>query len=300
MKKIILFIRETLGFIFRFSGIPFLIREIICKNKVTIVHYHNPKPDIFKKHIEYLSRKFVFISLHKLIFAIQNKDWSSIPPKSLVITIDDGNQENYKLLEVFKIYNIYPTIYLCSHIINTNRKFWWKTGYYNFQVLKNYANKVRLKELKNLVGYEPKKDYSTRQALNLEEIREMLYYVDFQSHSKFHPILTKCDAEECRKEIEGSKNYLEKLLNKEISHFCYPGGSYTDREIEYIKNCGYKSARTLDIGWNYINSNPFRLRAMGIEDNASINILCAQVCGLFGYLRYLRYKIINKKQLLFI
>jgi len=107
--KIKKMIKEILGFIFRLSGIPFLLREVFCRNKVTIICYHNPKPEIFKRHIEYLSRNFNFICLDKLVNAIHDKNWSAFPPKSLVITIDDGHKENFKLLEIFKTYNIYPT-----------------------------------------------------------------------------------------------------------------------------------------------------------------------------------------------
>ncbi len=102
MKTIIRFIREIVGFIFRFSGVPFLIREVFCKNKVIIIFYHDPKPEIFKKHIEYLSKHYNFISLSKLVNAIYSKDWSDIPLKSLVVTIDDRFKDNYKLLEIFK------------------------------------------------------------------------------------------------------------------------------------------------------------------------------------------------------
>jgi hypothetical protein len=82
---------------------------------------------------------------------------------------------------------------------------------------------------------------------------------------------------------------LGELLNKKIEHFAYPNGDYSIREIKFLKECGYKSARTLDIGFNDINSNPFKLKAMGVEDDASINILCGQIIGLFGYIRYFRY-----------
>jgi len=82
----------------------------------------------------------------------------------------------------------------------------------------------------------------------------MLPYVDFQSHSKFHAILTNSAGKDCKKEIEEAKDYLGKLLNKEIKHFSYTNGDYKDREIEYIKNCGYKYAKNCDIGWNGINS----------------------------------------------
>ena len=64
---------------------------------MVIISYHNPKPKIFKKHIEYLKKNYNFISLDKLVDAIHNKDWSAIPSKSLVITIDDGWKENYLL-----------------------------------------------------------------------------------------------------------------------------------------------------------------------------------------------------------
>ena len=60
--------------------------------------------------------------------------------------------------------------------------------------------------------------------------------------------------------------------------------------LNVTKKCGYKSGRTLDIGWNGINSNPFKLKAIGIEDDACINILCGQIIGLFGYVRYFRHK----------
>ena len=283
------FIKEIIGFIFRFSGAPFLIREILCRNKVTIIVYHNPKFEIFKRHIDYLSKLHNFISLDRLVNAIYNKDWSDIPSKSLVITIDDGYKNNYKLLDIFKSFNVHPTIYLCSHIVNTRRKFWFRAGFHNLKKLKKYDSNQRLKILRNKIGYELQKEYSKRQTLNFEELREMLPYVDFQSHSKFHSILNTFTDKECKEEIKGSKDYLGKLLNKEIKHFCYPNGDYTDREIEYLKNCGYKSARTLDVGWNDVNSDQYRLKTIGVEDDASINIFCGQINGFFGYLRYLRY-----------
>ena len=99
------FIKEIIGLTVRFSGISFLIREVFFRNKVTVILYHNPMPEIFRKHIDYLSKHYNLISLDKLVSAICNKNWSNIPPKSLVITIDDGFKDNYNLIEIFKKYN---------------------------------------------------------------------------------------------------------------------------------------------------------------------------------------------------
>jgi len=289
-------IKEIAGFIFRFSFISLLIKNIFCRNKVTIIFYHNPNPEIFKRHIEYLSKHYNFISLNRLVDAIFEKNWSIIPKKSLVITIDDGHRCNYKLLDIIKKYKIFPTEYICSHIVSTNRKFWWMTEFPYYPILKKYNNKLRLQVLKDKVNYEQKKEYSTRQALNLEELKEMSTFVDFQSHSKFHPILINCTNEECKEEIKGSKAYLEKLLNKKINHFSYPNGDYSEREINFLKDCGYKSGRTLDVGWNNINTDVYKLKSMVIEDDASINILNGQISGVFPYFKYFFRGSINGKR----
>jgi len=293
IKKFKIIIKEAIGFIFRLSGIPLLIRNIFFRNKTTIIVYHNPKPKVFKRHANYLLRNYNLISLDRLVRAIRNQDWKDIPPKSLVITFDDGHRDNYKLLEIFKSYKIYPTIFLCSHVVNTQRKFWWMTGFSGFRRLKKYKNRQLLKTLKDKVNYEPEKEYPERQAMDIQEIKEMSAFVDFQSHSRFHPILPLCSDGESREEIEGSKKYLEKMLENEIRHFSYPNGDYSEREINYLKNSGYKSARTLDIGWNSMHSDPFRLKTMDIEDNISVNIMCVQIIGLFGYFKFLWFGSFN-------
>jgi hypothetical protein len=103
----------------------------------------------------------------------------------------------------------------------------------------------------------------------------------------FHPILTNCTDKECENEIGMSKRRLEETLKKSIDSLGYPNGNYSNREIEILKRNKYRSARTLDVGWNNIKTDPYLLKSMCLQDNASINVLCGQVIGLFGYLRYL-------------
>lgn len=289
MNIIMRWAKEIVGFIVRYAGIYFIVREVICRNKVTIIFYHDPKPEIFEGHIRYLSRKYTLISIDKLVDAIKNKDWSRIPTKSLVVTFDDGHVGNYALLSIFQKYDIYPMIYICSDVVNTNRKFWWKTGFEKCKGLKEYSNNERLKKLNDATGYLPTKEYNERQSLNLAEMLEMSRCVGLQSHTMFHPILTKCADDECLAEISCSKLNIERMLSKEVNHFAYPNGDYSARELSYVKGCKYKSARTLDIGWNDVNTDPYRLKTMIIDDDASVNKLCAQICGIFAYFRYAKH-----------
>lgn len=287
-KRISNLLKEIASFFIRYSGIPFLIRNIYAKKKVSIIVYHNPKPDILDKHLKYLSKRYNFISLDSLVNAIHSKNWANIPKRGLVITLDDGHKGNFDLLKFFKKYGVVPTIYLCSQINNTNRHYWFRINGVNTNVLKKYSNRERIIFLREKFGFTPTKEYpeEQRQALNKKEIMLMNGFVDFQSHSRFHPILTVCTYDECEKEIVRSKNEIEELLGEECKHFAYPNGDYTEREIELVKKAGYLSARTIDVGWNDIKTNPYKLKAKMVTDNASINLLAAQLSGITQFFRY--------------
>ena len=76
MNKIICIIKELIAFLIILSGIPFIIRNFIAKNKATILLYHNPEKKLFAKHLIYLKKKYNVIELRKLIKAIKNKNWN--------------------------------------------------------------------------------------------------------------------------------------------------------------------------------------------------------------------------------
>lgn len=276
------FAKDVISAIIYFLGIPCFIREWFCRNKVAILLYHDVAPEVFAKHLTYLNRHYNIITLDTLVSAIWNQDFTELPQNSVVITIDDGHAGNITLLPIFQLHLIRPTIYVCTQIINTCRHFWFteteKLGLQASQNtgkskavkerLKKIPNTERLTFLKHTAEFEPKKEYKDRQALNLHEMKEMLHHVDFQPHTQYHPILPNCTEIECKQEILGSKADIEKLLDIECLHFSYPNGDYTKREIEIIKEGGYRSARTTDIGWNSIGTSPYKLKAIPITDNA--------------------------------
>jgi len=282
-------IREVIAAIYVYTGLHYFLLKLLDKKKVTIVVYHDPTPDKFRAHLEYLSRNYCFISLNTLANAIQHKDWSGIPDNSLVVTIDDGHKGNHVLLDLFKYFRVTPTIYLCSHIVGTNRHFWWKNDAIDIPKLKKHPFHNMLDLLRDQAGFELEREYPDRQALNIFELREMSPFVDFGSHTKFHPILTNCNDEDCFHEIRDSKKFLEEILNRPMEHFVYPNGDYGERETNNLIKCGYKTGRTIDIGRNGVETNPYRLKAIPIEDYASINVLRAQLSGFFSYMKYLRY-----------
>ena len=252
--------------------------------------YHNPSPEVFEKHLQYLSSKYNFISLSQYCNALPDKNKApGLPKNSLIITFDDGWKENYLLLPLIQKYNIKPVVFLVSHLIDTHRCFWWtKCKPDDIRHLKQLPNQERLHIMKAKYRFLQEKEFQDeRQALNLQELEAMKYNVEFGLHTCFHPILTQCTSEEKRMEIINCKTKLEAILGKPMFAFAYPNGDYDDECIAILKECGIKIARTTDAGWNNKNSNPYKLRITSISDNGSITKLVAELTGIPLYFQHL-------------
>ena len=299
MKKIILIIKELIAFLIVISGMPLFIRHFIAKKKATILLYHNPKKELFDKHLIYLTKKYNVIPLNKLIEAINNKNWNQIPSYPLILTFDDGHRGNYNLFDVCKVHKVNPTIYVCTKIVNSLRGFWFnsvKDSEKDF--LKRLSQKKRMEFLKKKYNFFQNKNFlsNKRQALNKYEILKMKKIFDFQSHSRYHAILPTCKNKECFEDIKNSKKDLKKIFKYPFDHFSYPNGDYSSREVIFLKKTKYFSGRTCDIGWNDYSTNPFKLKICLISDNSSLLMLKAQLSGVTGYLRYLTKGSFNGKK----
>lgn len=88
--------------------------------------------------------------------------------------------------------------------------------------------------------------------LTLEMLQEISKYdfVDIGAHTISHPVLRKLSRRESWNEIHGSKEILEKMIQKEVKYFAYPYGCLSRcsyRNIRQAKQCGYSYAfSTLD------------------------------------------------------
>ena len=144
----------------------------------------------------------------------------------------------------------------------------------------------------NDVNFHQEKSFSERISLSDSEILEMKDYVDFQSHSVFHPFLHKCDDNESEFEISTSKNQLEQKYLLSINTFSYPNGDYSKREIELLKKYGYKAGITCDLWFNGKNTEIYRLKRLDCRDNATFYELESKVAGIYHFLK----RLLTKKQ----
>jgi peptidoglycan/xylan/chitin deacetylase (PgdA/CDA1 family) len=270
----------------RISGLPFLFRELIQKNKVTILLFHDINQETAELSFSYLSRKYNIIDLNDFIEACNKKDKTKIPKKALIITFDDGHIRNHEMLPVIRKYNIPITIFACSSIVNTNRHYWFKFKHESISIpeLRRKSNVERLYILSK-AGFEQDKEFDEPQALQKAHIDEMKHNVNIQSHTMFHPILPKCKDSEARLEIFSSKRMLESEYGLRINAISYPHGDYSERDIVLSKQAGYKCGVTVDFGYNTINTDLFRLKRICVNDTGDINELIVKSSGLWEFLR---------------
>jgi peptidoglycan/xylan/chitin deacetylase (PgdA/CDA1 family) len=272
--------------IIKLSGLPFLFREIIQKNKVSILLFHDINQEIAEQTFNYLSKKYNIIHLDDFIEAIDKRDKKKFPKKALIITFDDAHISNYEILPMIKKYNIPVTIFLCASIINTNRHFWFrfKNQSIPISILNTKSNKEKLNILLKM-GFEKDKEFDKPQALQKSHIEEMKNYVNMQSHTLFHPCLPKCDYDEARTEIFNSKEILERDYKLKINAISYPNGDYSERDILLAKEAGYKCGITVDFGFNTIKSDLFRLKRLSVNDTDDINELIVKASGVWAFFK---------------
>jgi peptidoglycan/xylan/chitin deacetylase (PgdA/CDA1 family) len=286
---------EIFFILYRFSGIPWIVRKLVARKRVTILLYHNPERRFFEKHMAYLNKRYSFIPYSTLVNCYLTNNWDRIPDYALVVTFDDGWKENIELLDIIRMYEVNPTIFISTHLVNTSRKFWWTICIPGqISVLKKMTNRERIKVLHDQYDFQPEKEYpGERQALNMSEIDELKNFVEFGSHSSFHPILTSCSLEEKTDEIQQSILELEKICGKNGYSFAYPNGDYDDECIQVLKKNNITSARTIRFGWNDDKTDPYTLKIVGVSDRGSVNKFASELTGISLILQQLIKKILK-------
>ena len=273
--------------ILRYSGLPFLFRELIQRNRITILLFHDISPETAEVTFQFLKKKYNIIGLNDLLNAIDYKKLIALPRKSMILTFDDGHIGNYNLLPLIKEHKIPVSIFLCAAIINTNRSFWftYKPSEEKKRELKRIMNSERLAIL-NKFGYNQEDEYEAPQALTKSQIIEMKENINFQSHTLFHPILTQCSYDDTRKEIIDSKNLLEKDYGLKINAISYPNGDYSKREIEIAMEGGYSCGVTVDYGFNSLKTDVYKLKRISVKDTFNLDELIVKSSGVWGLLKH--------------
>lgn len=192
----------------------------------------------FEKQMDYLAaHNYSVISLSELLKGLKG---GQLPPKPVVITIDDGFKSNYTLAyPVLKKYNFPAILFLYTNFIEKNNG-----------------------------------------SLTWEEIKEMTKNnIEIGSHTLSHCNLLKYRKNEnyetyltrIRKEIFLSKEILESKIGRKVKFFAYPYGAYSSTIKDLAIQAGYEGILNANSMNNILNANPFSLNRQIIFGQNSFN-----------------------------
>jgi peptidoglycan/xylan/chitin deacetylase (PgdA/CDA1 family) len=281
--------RSLVARVLAYSPLPLLIRETAQRHRVTILVYHSPSEATMLEHLRFLRTRYTIISLRHFVESRQRHELRALPRKSLVITFDDGHGSNHALTDAFRRMQIPVTVFLCTGIAGTRRRFWFRHTP-SAAKLTRVPDDERLRRLA-ADGFQADVEGAEPEALSRSEIEAMAAATfDFQSHTVTHPILPLCPPAKANQEISDSKRQLEEEYGFDVYALAYPNGDYSARECALARAAGYECALTVDLGFNSGKTDMFRLKRISIDDRDGSYELAVKVCGLWGALKRLIHR----------
>ena len=221
----------------------------------------------FKKHLKFYKDKFDVISLKD---AISSWEQGESLNRKLVITFDDGFRENHSVIAPILLdENLTATFFIISNCID-NMDMMWRNKLilidkYKGENFNSIANNVssefnipKIQYKQNLMDWSFKTwpmdikepivnnlwsqimPMSISEYLNqnkpycsVKEIKELVNdKFEVGSHSMSHPLFSKLDYDQFKKEIINSSDKLSEIINCKINHFSYPFGIRADNAFE--------------------------------------------------------------------
>lgn len=183
----------------------------------------------FEEQMKYLyDNGFHVISLDQMYSALAG---GSLPQKPVVITFDDGYEDNYtNAYRVMKKYNFTGSVFMVSNYVNG-------TGFLKMS--------------------------------QLQELQANGWIIG--GHTANHIDLATVNKTEAIKELKESRDDLEKQLNYKMKYFAYPFGGYNENVISIIREDGYQIAFTKEKGWLIPNEDLLLLKRVYLYANMGMD-----------------------------
>jgi peptidoglycan/xylan/chitin deacetylase (PgdA/CDA1 family) len=246
----------------------------------------------FREQIRYLKEAFTIVRFED--------DWDKFDKPNIVITFDDGYYDNYdKALKILKEEDVPATFFITTGNLDTKKLFWWDELAQNIDVIKEHSslsdaelhvlfkNKKLDEQEKFFEKYRP--FYKTvdegitqyYRFLNSKELYDFSQneLVTIGAHTVTHPKLSILSKDEILRELQESKESLEKLIKKDVTVAAYPFGGYMDYNsdvIEVCKELGFKKATTTVECNNYPWTHQMKIPRYQVEDD-SIDVFKAKI-----------------------
>lgn len=181
-------------------------------------------PRAFDEQMEWLVEQG-WHSISPAQLAAYWQDGAPLPPKPIIISLDDGYKEVYTTAHpIFLKTGLRPILFITPHYMGYGA----------------YMNWEQLGEL-SAMGYA------------------------IGAHGYDHSNLREADEAKLKHQIGGSRQLLEERLGVAVDSFCYPFGSYDKRALDILEQHGYITAVTLNPGYWQSPNSPYQLDRLRVS-----------------------------------
>jgi len=215
---------------------PILVyHSILPKNKLVLIVSTNDyafEDTMFENQMKYLhDNGFSSMTFSEINNNLNYKH--SMPAKPVVITFDDGTDDNYLIaLPILQKYNLKAIYFIVTDLVG-------KKGYLNWDQIIELPNRG----------------------------------MEIQSHTHTHGNLSELSEDEIERELSLSKKTLEEKLNNKINVLALPYGRGDNKTVKEIARAsGYQFACTSTWGDNNIDERTFYLERFSINTNCSMDM----------------------------
>jgi len=280
-------------------GVKILAYHGICPDNLSEKEWipsHFVRVSEFKKQMAYVSEYLKPISLRTALKFLQEKQ--EIPPKTVVITFDDGYANNFHLaFPILKKYKIPATIFLSTRYIEKQElfpfdkirllKYWGVKSVNMSDYLNNPISQLHYQLAQIWPNYEnllTEQQWKVFRPLIIDEIRKMRSsnLIEFGAHTHSHCILRNESIDTREKEIITSIKKVKEMAGNHEVPFSYPNGQFGDfdeKDKLCVKRFCYCAVSGIP-GSNYNINNLFELRRYSVGLYHSLEIFKLEISGI--------------------
>ncbi len=338
LSRLKMIIKSLLAGAFYFGGILRLFKFInnTSGRRLTILAYHRVTNknicdikaslpslfvtrDSFIKQLEFIKKYYTIINFKELkIHAAKN----DIPPNLLIITFDDGYEDNYQnAYPIMQSINVPAVMFLTVNKISRNDHipYWWDRMYRYLnqyeqwyvkglhpeldveiqallkQFTKNpshlfsYLNQGDTDKIDNLLNSMQSKYKISNDLLNgenailqWEQVQKMRESIEIGSHTCSHHNLVHLKENALLYEIAESSKMIRAKIKDDGIAFSYPAGNHNDFIKSKVIEAGYDFAVTTETGINDLKDK-FTLKRICIWEGTSSGLDGKFSKSLFAY-----------------
>ena len=211
----------------------------------------------FARQLDYLvTNRYHVLTAREAIAGLTGR--TPLPPRSVLITFDDGYADNYTCaFPLLRARGLPAVIFLATDHVERGDPFPWDIG----------------------------RDQRLSRPLTWSQVREMAANgIAFGSHTCSHARLDRLSPGERAAELEQSRIAIERHTGVSAELLAYPGGNFGRDVVDAVRRAGYEGAFTTIAGANRPGCDPLRLRRLEVSASDPLPVFALKVRGALDLL----------------